>query len=661
MKKVFIDGLKKVFSLKNMVTATVLLCGNSLYAQKTIQDTTAKMLNEVIVTANKFPQKQSETGKVVTIITRDELQKSFGKTIGEVLSEQAGIIINGADNNLGTNQTVYMRGASAANTLILLDGVPLYDASGITSEFDLNNFALDNIERIEIVKGTQSTLYGSDAVAGVINIISKKGEKKPFNVNVDLSAGSYNTFQGNIALSGTNGKAQTYFLSYNKIISKGFSSAYDSTGKAGFDKDGFNQDVVQFNYEYTLIKKTTLRLFGKYNYNHEDLDEGAFMDDKNFTEHNDNTIAGVAANYKLQNGFVRVQYNFNQFNRNFLDDSTLPADFGNYQKGRYNGTSNFAEAYTNLHFNDHVEFLAGADFRTSKTSQAYIYYPDYGFPALPVSGDSATTNQVSGYASLFLKSNKFNFDFGGRWNHHSIYGNNFTYSVNPFYMINNHYKIYVNIASAYRVPSLYQLYSEFGNRKLKPELTTGFEAGVQYFSDMINARATGFIRDGKDVILFYTDPATYASYYINGDKQHDYGIETEATFRPAKNFSIVFNYTYTDGQVTTQSSPGKDTSYFNLYKRPKNMLNLSLNYFPVKNLYVSAHLKTVSRAYEPAYMAAPYQLNGYYTLDVYSKYSFNKKFGVFASFQNVTDQKYFVTRGYTTKGFNTNFGVQAVL
>lgn len=91
------------------------------------------------------------------------------------------------------------------------------------------------------------------------------------------------------------------------------------------------------------------------------------------------------------------------------------------------------------------------------------------------------------------------------------------------------------------------------------------------------------------------------------------------------------------------------------------MLNLSLNYFPVKNLYVSAHLKTVSRAYEPAYMAAPYQLNGYYTLDVYSKYSFNKKFGVFASFQNVTDQKYFVTRGYTTKGFNTNFGVQAVL
>ena len=90
-------------------------------------DTTTKTLDEVIVTANKFPQKQSETGKVVDIITQEQLQKSFGKSLSEVLNQQPGLIINGADNNLGTNQTVYIRGASSGNTLILLDGVPLYD------------------------------------------------------------------------------------------------------------------------------------------------------------------------------------------------------------------------------------------------------------------------------------------------------------------------------------------------------------------------------------------------------------------------------------------------------------------------------------------------------------------------------------------------------
>ena len=644
---------------KGIFIAAAVIFSSHLYAQK---DTTSKTLDEVIVTANKFPQKQSETGKVVDIITQEQLQKSFGKSLGEVLNQQPGLNINGADNNLGTNQTVYTRGASSANTLIMLDGVPLYDASGISNEFDLNNFALDNIERIEILKGTQSTLYGSDAVAGVINIISKKGGKKPFNLNADFSAGSYGTYKAGVALSGTNGKGQTYFFSYNKIYSKGFSSAYDSTGKQGFDKDGFNQDVFQLNYGFKLSKKTSVRLFGKYNNNHADIDAGAFADDKDYTYHNDNTIAGASVDYKLNNGFVRVQYNYNIFNRNFTDDSTDVGGFSQYQKGRYNGTSNFAELYTNLHLNKHIELLAGADYRENKTEQLYIYIPDYGFPSLPISGDSAHTNQFSGYASLFLKAIKgFNLDFGGRWNHHSIYGNNFTYSVNPFYVINNRYKIYTNVSSGYRVPSLYQLYSEFGNKNLKPEVTTSYEAGVQYYSENINARVTGFIRNGKDVFVFYTDPNTFASNYINGDKQRDYGVETEAAIHFTPQLSAVFNYAYVDGKITTQEFPGKDTSFFNLYKRPKNILNLSLNYNVTKNIYLSTHLKTVSKAFEPQYMAAPYELKGYYTLDFYGRYKFNNKFSIFADLQNITDQKYFVTRGFTTKGFNVNGGVQLAL
>ncbi|MGH2562910.1 MAG: TonB-dependent receptor, partial [Ginsengibacter sp.] len=304
---------------KGIFIAAAVIFSSYAQAQK---DTTVKTLDEVIVTANKFPQKQRETGKVVDIITQDQLQKNPGKSIDEILNEQPGIVINGADNNLGTNQTVYTRGASAANTLIMLDGVPLYDASGITNEFDLNNFALDNIERIEILKGSQSTLYGSDAVAGVINIITKKGEKKTFNLHVDLSAGSYNTYKENISLSGTNGKGQMYFVSYNRIDSKGFSSAYDSTGKNNFDKDGFKQDVFQLNYTFSPLKKTSVRLFGKYNNNHADIDAGAFMDDKDYTYHNDNLITGASVDYKLSNGFVRLQYNYNLFNRNFIDDST---------------------------------------------------------------------------------------------------------------------------------------------------------------------------------------------------------------------------------------------------------------------------------------------------------------------------------------------------
>ena len=643
---------------KRIFIAAAVVFSSHLYAQVD----SSKTLDEVIVTANKFPQKQSETGKVVDIITQDQLQESFGKSLGEILNQQPGLIINGADNNLGTNQTVYMRGASSGNTLIMLDGIPLYDASGITSEFDLNNFALDNIERIEILKGAQSTLYGSDAVAGVINIISKKGKGKPFNININHSMGSYHTYNDAVSISGSYGKGQTYFVSYNKIYSQGFSSAYDSTGKQGFDKDGFNQDVLQLNYGFHPSKKTSVNVFGKYNNNHADIDAGAFADDKDYTYHNDNIIAGASVDYKVKNGFIKLQYNYNRFNRNFVDDSADVGGYSKYQKGRYNGTSNFAELYTSLNISKHIELLAGADYRQNKTDQLYIYIPDYGFPALPISSDSAKTNQVSGYASLFYKSKEgFNFDIGGRWNHHSIYGDNFTYSINPFYAIDNHYKIYANISSGYNVPSLYQLYSEYGNKNLKPQTTTSYEGGVQYYTDKINVRVTGFVRDGKDVFLFYTDPNTYASNYINGDKQHDYGIETEAAINFTSQFSASVNYTNVDGEITTQKFPGKDTSFFNLYKRPKNVFNISLNYNVNKELYLSMHLKTVSKAFEPQYLATPYELKGYYTLDFYGRYKFSKAVGIFADLQNITDQKYFVTRGFTTKGFNVNGGVQVTL
>ena len=637
-----------------IIGAFLLIASSTSYAQDS-----SKTLNEVIVTATKTPIKQTETGKVVTVISQEQLQKSFGKTIGEILNEQAGVIINGAENTLGTNQTVYTRGASAGNTLILLDGVPLYDPSGITSEFDLNNFALDDIERIEILKGSQSTLYGSDAVAGVINIITKKSGKKPLNLNVDLSAGSYQTYKGAVSLSGYNGDGQTFFVSYNKIKSTGFSAAYDSTGKNHFDNDGFNQDVVQLNYTFKPFKKTSFRLFGKYNNNHAGLDAGAFEDDKDFTNHNNNLITGAVINYKIKKGFVKLQYSYNRFNRNFLDDSTDVGGFVKFQSGKYNGTSHFAELYTSINFTDRLEFLTGADFRESSSSQLYIYIPDYGFPALPISADSAITKQLSYYASLIFKQKKgMNIELGGRYNHHNIYGSNVTYSVNPFYVLDDHYKIYATLSSGYRVPSIYQLYSEYGNKNLKPEVTSSFEAGTQYFSDKVNVRVTGFARDGKDVFYFYTDPVTYAGKYINADQQKDYGIETEAALHLNTHFSAFLNYTYVDGKISTTNASQKDTSYFNLYKRPKNIFNLSLNDQVTKDLFFSIHVKTVSKAFEPKYDGPSFELKGYYTVGFYGQYNFNKAFRIFADFENITDQKYFETRGYNSKGFNFNAGAK---
>ena len=133
---------------------TALIIGSQLHAQDSTSTTT---LDEVFVTATKFQQKQSSTGKMVTVINQETLQRNAGKTISEIINYQAGIFINGASNNLGTNPDVYMRGSGLGNTLILIDGIPVCDPSQINNTFDLSMISLGQVERIEILKGAQST------------------------------------------------------------------------------------------------------------------------------------------------------------------------------------------------------------------------------------------------------------------------------------------------------------------------------------------------------------------------------------------------------------------------------------------------------------------------------------------------------------------------
>src|SRR6478752_1678888 len=205
---------------KTLTLLATLLTGSTAFAQKDTVRTS--VLDEVVVTANKTEQKQSITGKVVTVITKAQIEKSSGKTVAQLLNEQAGIVINGALSNAGSVQTVFMRGGAAGRTLILMDGIPVSDPSQINNDFDLNFFSINDVERIEICKGAQSTLYGSDAIAGVINIITTKANiTKPANIKATLTGGSYGTLKSNLQFYGRSGKF-TYTTRYAHLQTNGF-------------------------------------------------------------------------------------------------------------------------------------------------------------------------------------------------------------------------------------------------------------------------------------------------------------------------------------------------------------------------------------------------------------------------------------------------------
>src|ERR1700742_747048 len=173
---------------KHVLLLTLLAASHAALAQE-VGDTSRRQLDQVVVTATKYPVKQSQTGKAVIVVTHEELEKAAGKPLGEVLSEQAGITVSGALNAPGTNQSIFIRGAGSGRALILVDGVPVTDPTQTDNSFDINLIPVSMIERIEISKGAQSTLYGSDAIAGVVNIITIKPDiKTPFSGKASLSA-----------------------------------------------------------------------------------------------------------------------------------------------------------------------------------------------------------------------------------------------------------------------------------------------------------------------------------------------------------------------------------------------------------------------------------------------------------------------------------------
>ena len=318
--------------IKLAALAIISIC-TSVHAQDT---TRTSFLDEVIITANKYPKKQTETGKVITIIGREQLEKSSGRTLPELLNTVAGTTILGANNNLGTNQTVSVRGSSAGNTLILIDGIPVNDPSVITNYYDLNFFDINQIERIEILKGGQSTLYGSDAVAGVINIIMKKATIRPVEGNATITGGSFGTIGANAGVRGQTGKS-FYSLQYGYLHSEGFSSAYDSIGNKDFDDDGFDRHSITGTWRTYLTNKLQANVFGQFSHYRAELDASSFTDERDYHATNVSYFGGAGLSYELGKGLIQANYRYNHVRRSYFDDSIYKSSpFVNFFKHPYN-------------------------------------------------------------------------------------------------------------------------------------------------------------------------------------------------------------------------------------------------------------------------------------------------------------------------------------
>lgn len=625
--------------------AQLVLLNSAVHAQDT-----ARILNNVVVTATRSPKKLADIGRVVEIITAQQINHAQGKTLPELLNTIPGITFSGAENAPGISSSVFLRGASTGNTLILIDGFPVNNSSSIEGSYDLNSMPIDIIDHIEILKGSGSTLYGSDAVAGVINIITKHPKENGLKANVQLSGGTYDTFTES---AGLNGKLNNTGIAINvsNTDSKGFAAATDTTGKGNFKKDGFHQRVASININRQISQKFILNGNLQATYNTGNLPASAFTDDENYTYQNTFLFAGLGGKLLLDKGTLNFNISQNDVWNKFVDLASA-SNFNTYSYERNLGRITNAEAVFNYSLCKHLDITSGADFKYYNTDQYSTYDT--------IRSNNAHNNIVSVYTSLFLKEGIFHMELGGRYNHDEKYGSDFTYTINPSILLADQFKVFGTIASAYKAPTLYELFSLYGNIYLKPETTTSYEVGFDWelIKNMLSFNTVFYKYNTKNIIYFKDESTPPYGIYENGGFQKDQGFESELKYNYEKLTASAYA-AYITGKQTDEN--GVETT--NLYRRPKNTYGASVYYEFIKNLSAGLNYKYTGDRSDEFFGIYPVpnkivNLKAYNLVDAHVQYGLTKNINLFADLKNIFDVKYTDWYGYNTRGFNFMAGAK---
>lgn len=605
-------GLAQIFSM------------NASFAQQ------GEVLDEVVIMATKNDQKQSQTSKVVTLITREQLDRSAGKTLPELLSEQAGVVVSGATSNQGLNKGLFIRGAGTAYAVVLIDGIVVANPSGVASAFDLRMFGIDQIDHIEILKGGQSTIYGSDAVGGVINIVTKKGNQGGNSVFGSASIGSYDTYKGTI---GINSRVDnfSYNIGYTQAKTNGISEAANPAGNTEtFDKDGNKTAAVNANFSLQATKNFSVSPFLRYFQAHYDFDAGPFQDN-------------LTNNYKLKhfNGGLntRLEFETGKVNLNYSYESTINDSENQYGQSLSEGIMHVVDLFYNQNIGSHVNLLVGLDNRKTKLSGS----------------STAETNLFSTYSSLFLHDlSIFNLEVGGRYNKHEQYGENYTYSITPSINLIKAVKVFGTISTNFKAPTLDMLFGLYGaNLNLRPEKSKNYEAGfsVNLLEDKFALRVAGFKRDLTDAIVYGNVG------YVNQLSQKAKGFEVEPTFK-YKDLTLRGFYAYVEG---TEFNFVNNALENTLFRRPKHSVGVNAGLQATKKLFVSANMKYLGRRTDgdfdfnnPRIVSLP----SFKLVDVYGEYRLAKdRLKVFVDLKNILDEDYTELYGYNSMGINFNAGL----
>ena len=607
-----------------------------------------ELSDDVSLTATRVQTPLSNVGSSVTIVTRDQIRDSGQTSVVEVLRTVPGLDIAQAGGP-GRQSSAFLRGSNSNQTKVMLDGVWLNDPTA-NRAFDLSNLTVDNIERIEVLRGPQSTLYGSDAIGGVINIITRRGSG-PARARFSTQAGSFDTSNQVATLSGGNERSY-YSFSGSYFDTNGFSAA-----ESGSERDGYRNGTMSGRAGVVFSDQLDVDVVFSY------TDADSKFDSYSFDPLTGASLPvdGLANTARSESFYARTQI------RSVSCDGVLE------QKVGFNYTNINRDSLTpglNSYFNGDVRMV---DWQANLTVLDRDQVQDIlTVGAMYLQEDALTSNTFAPLPSdrslfnraVYLQNTMVLFDqwtvtAGTRWDQFSRSGDANTYRVTSRYQIpDDGVALHGSIGTGFRAPSINELFGFAGNPDLRPESSRGWDCGLEhrFADDRLVVDATYFRNDFDDLIVFVLTNPPFTGELFNVSTARTHGVELTATWLLDERTQLTGGYTRCDSQGRDPNSGVVTT----LLRRPRDKFSVSVDRsicdgrgnFNLTLRYVGRRTDVA-----PIFGDPPIELDHYMVANLGVWFDVQDDLRFFGRVDNVFDEDYQEINGFQTAGLSAYAGM----
>lgn len=577
-------------------------------------------LGEIVVSGSLSPVAEDQTGATVEIVSGDDLAAGNTSVI-EGLNRLPGV--NSTNNGgVGANAGIQLRGLPSRYVAVRLNGIDISDPSGTQSAFNFGALLPSGINRIEVLKGSQSALYGSEAIGGVVDITTYRPSEQGVSGSATTEFGSFGTASGTLSLGLLTDRAEVAFT-YGRFVNDGISA------RAGDDEeDSYRQTTMNLSGSYAVTD--TLTLGAAVN-----VRESVLEIDRSATDNSGQNFSdelGARVYGELVTGNVKHTLAYSYFDIERLDPNGFTTDFaGERKRLSYLGTAALSNGYT---------FNFGLD-RTEE-----------GFAA---GGDAGTEETVSAQAELlFQPLNGLDLSAALRYDDNSVFGGNTTGRLAAAWSPKEDLTFRAVLGTGFRAPSLYERFSIFGNTNLTPEESRSFELGVEKtYGTVASVKATLFYTEIDDLIDFDGNSTAcnsgFGCYNQIAGTTKSRGLELSTQYAVSDATNLYGNYTYTDAA----------TDGVRLNRTPRHDLVLGVDTQVTSRLSVGADLRYVADVLPSAFAPADNKVGDYSVMGASMNFALTDSAQAYLRIENLFDEDYETAGGFNTPGRSAFFGIRA--